>query len=178
MAISATDREFVRRRAQFACEYCGVREGDVGNELTIDHFQPRIEGGTDHLDNLVYSCIACNQYKHDYWPKTGHDPHLWNPRTDPFTRHFLILDDGLLQPFSELGAFSLQLLHLNRLPLIEYRYKRQREQADAQYLARLHSLVHIYEQLLEQQSQLIVAQHRLLDRQYTLLQQLFTEDFD
>ena len=91
MAISATDREFVRRRAQFSCEYCGVREADVGNGLTIDHFQPRAAGGTDDLGNLIYSCFACNQYKHDYWASATDDPHLWNPRQDPFAQHFFQL---------------------------------------------------------------------------------------
>ena len=168
----------MRRRAQFACEYCGVREVDVGNELTIDHFQPRTEGGTDDLDNLVYSCVACNQYKHHYWPQTADAARLWNPRNEPFTRHFLLLDDGTLQPLSEIGNFSIRLLHLNRLPLLEYRHKRQREQADAQSITRLQALVRIYEQLLEQQSQLVVEQHKLLDRQYALLQRLLTENLD
>lgn len=46
MPISTTDREFVRQRAQYACEYCGIREADTGNELTIDHFQLRAQGGS------------------------------------------------------------------------------------------------------------------------------------
>jgi hypothetical protein len=38
--------EQVRLRAKFACEYCGVTEADTGGELTIDHFQPDIRGGS------------------------------------------------------------------------------------------------------------------------------------
>lgn len=49
-------RETVRVRAQFACEYCGVRETDSGDLLTIDHFQPVGKGGDDSLENLVYCC--------------------------------------------------------------------------------------------------------------------------
>lgn len=68
MTITAEVREQVRRRAHQACEFCGVSETDVGGQLTVDHFQPRSQGGTDSLDNLLYCCGPCNQYKLDYWP--------------------------------------------------------------------------------------------------------------
>jgi 5-methylcytosine-specific restriction endonuclease McrA len=68
MSISSEIREQVRRRANFACEFCGASETDVGGQLTIDHFQPKSKGGNDSLENLLYSCIRCNQYKQDYWP--------------------------------------------------------------------------------------------------------------
>jgi outer membrane lipoprotein-sorting protein len=44
----------VRRRANFACEFCGVSETDAGGQLTVDHFQPRHKGGDDSLENLIY----------------------------------------------------------------------------------------------------------------------------
>ncbi|MEZ4660377.1 MAG: HNH endonuclease signature motif containing protein [Caldilineaceae bacterium] len=175
MPIFAADREFLRRRAQFACEYCGVREADVGNALTIDHFRPRSVGGTDDLENLIYSCVACNQYMHNYWAESTSEPQLWNPRQDPFARHFIQLNDGTLQPLTKTGAFSLQLLHLNRSPLIEYRQSRQRELTKLQSLSQLQALVQIYEHLLEQQSQLIAQQRKLLEKQHELLQHIISE---
>ena len=39
-------RRQVRQRDGFACTYCGVTEELVGSELTVDHFQPRVEGGS------------------------------------------------------------------------------------------------------------------------------------
>lgn len=66
MTIPYDVREAVRTRAQFACEYCGVRETDSGDLLTIDHFQPVGKGGDNSLENLVYCCMRCNQYKGDY----------------------------------------------------------------------------------------------------------------
>lgn len=63
MTISAAIREEVRRRAQQACEFCGVTETDTGGLLTVDHFQPTAKGGTDALGNLFYCCVRCNQYK-------------------------------------------------------------------------------------------------------------------
>jgi 5-methylcytosine-specific restriction endonuclease McrA len=68
MSLTALIREQVRQRAQCACEFCGVTEIDVGGMLTIDHFRPRTKVGSDTLENLIYACIACNQYKQDYWP--------------------------------------------------------------------------------------------------------------
>ena len=65
--------EQVRRRANFACEYCGVTETDAGSLLTVDHFQPRSRDGTDDLSNLVYCCPRCNLHKADYWPQKPGD---------------------------------------------------------------------------------------------------------
>ena len=62
MSISTEIREFVRQRANFACEFCGVSEIDAGGQLTIDHFQPGSKGGGDEIENLIYSCSRCNLY--------------------------------------------------------------------------------------------------------------------
>ena len=67
MSLSDDLRERVRARARFACEFCGVRETDAGGELTVDHFRPVSKGGADNLENLLYCCVRCNQYKADYW---------------------------------------------------------------------------------------------------------------
>ena len=61
--ISDALRERIRQEADFACEFCGVSEIDVGGELTIDHYQPKTKGGSDQRENLLYSCMRCNQYK-------------------------------------------------------------------------------------------------------------------
>ena len=79
MSIPVVLREQIRERAKFACEFCTVSETDAGGQLTIDHFWPKSKGGADTLDNLLYCCIRCNQYKQDYWPSSAEDPSLWNP---------------------------------------------------------------------------------------------------
>nr|WP_309687635.1 HNH endonuclease signature motif containing protein [Armatimonas sp.] len=61
--MTAALRRQVRVRFRFACAYCGVTEASVGAQLTIDHYQPRSAQGTDDLENLVYACPACNQFK-------------------------------------------------------------------------------------------------------------------
>ena len=68
MNVSGEVRQIIRQRAHYACEFCGVTETDAGGELTIDHFHLQTKGGTDILENLLYCCYRCNQYKADYWP--------------------------------------------------------------------------------------------------------------
>ena len=75
-------REAVRQIYQFRCGYCGVSEEEVGSELEVDHFRPRIRDGGDELDNLVYCCPTCNRFKRDYWPSSVTAYHLLHPQRD------------------------------------------------------------------------------------------------
>lgn len=172
MTITLALREFVRQRAHFACEYCGVREIDTGNQLTIDHFRPVAKDGDDSPDNLVYCCIHCNQYKRDYWPTLPSQPHLWNPRVDAASTHLLLAEDGTIQPLTLTGSFTIQLLHLNRPALIAYRQKRQQETVQIVTITQLRELTQVYQQLLEQQVQLGSQQQQLIAAQQLLLHQL------
>ena len=162
-------RDQVRRRADFACEFCGVTETDVGGELTLDHFQPKTKGGADGLDNLLYCCARCNQYKLAYWPTHSPDPSLWNPRQEPASTHFLELDDGTLQPLTTSGAFTLKRLRLNRPPLVAHRLRKQRQAEDARLLTRWRDLVESLQRLHVQLSTMADEQRRLLEEQRELL---------
>lgn len=55
-------RDFVLRRARFACECCGY-EGDDHNSLVADHIVSRRNGGAHHPDNLQCLCQSCNSRK-------------------------------------------------------------------------------------------------------------------
>jgi len=175
MTIGDDIRNQVRARARFACEYCGVHETDAGGLLTIDHFHPASKGGDDDLDNLVYCCVRCNQYKRDYWPESPSDPSLWNPRQEQAATHFIALDDGKMEALSEKGRFSNNLLHLNRPALVAYRLKKQKVLDDAQWLERYRQLATVLEQLVEQQSQVIREQRDLLAEQQELLRRLLEQ---
>jgi hypothetical protein len=172
MSINPMAREQVRQRAQLACEFCGITEADVGSQLTIDHFHPRVKGGDDSLDNLIYCCAACNQYKHDYWPSCPDAPSLWNPRNEPAEQHLLELDDGMLHSLSATGAFTLTRLRLNRPLLVAYRVRRRQIREEARLLTRYRDLSRLIEQLLVQQSALIEEQRDLLEEQRSLLRLL------
>lgn len=172
MTITAAVRDRVRQRANFACEFCGVSETDAGGQLTVDHFCPQSRGGDDGLDNLIYCCVRCNQYKSDYWPAHLDAPVLWNPRREPFTQHFIELDDGMLAALTTIGAFTLRRLRLNRPALVAHR-QRQRQEAEAtRLLTRYRDLLHVIERMLLQQAALTSEQQELLDEQARLLRSL------
>lgn len=169
MTIKAGIREQVRRRAKFACEFCGITETDAGGLLTIDHFQPKAKGGTDSLNNLLYCCIRCNQYKLDYWPSSSGDQLLWNPRHESASLHFLELNDGTFHPLTATGTFTISRLRLNRPPLVAHRLLKLQVAEQFRLLSRYRELITLVEQVLKQQSNLVEEQKNLLEEQRELL---------
>jgi hypothetical protein len=169
MTIPAGSWEQVRQRANFACEYCGVTESDTGGLLTVDHFRPRVHGGPDTPDNLLYCCHRCNLYKADYWPTLPSDPILWNPRHEPIEAHLLTLADGTLYPITATAAFTIKRLRLNRPPLVAYRLRQQSRAEELRLLARYRDLVIVLEQLQRQHAALLEEQRALLQEQRALL---------
>ena len=143
--------------------------------MTVDHFHPQAKGGTNALDNLLYCCVRCNQYKADYWPTQLADPILWHPRRDPFATHLLRLADGRLYPLTTTGVFTVQRLRLNRPPLVAYRLQRQSHTEERRLLARYRELVTVLERLHEQQVVLLEEQQALLEVQRALLQLLLRQ---
>ncbi len=172
MSISDESRAQVRQRANFACEFCGVSETDTGGELTLDHYQPKTKSGTDRLDNLLYCCTRCNQYKADYWHEKPEDAMLWNPRVEPAAVHFLELNDGTLHPLTTLGAFTLKRLRLNRPPLVAYRLRKRQQAEQVRLLTRYRNLVQLLEQLNTQLSVEMEEQRKLLEEQREVLRLL------
>lgn len=172
MKISEKLRQKVRKRAGFACEFCGVRETDVGGELTIDHYRPKTKGGTDEPANLIYCCLRCNIYKHDYWPAQADQLPLWNPRKASRDHHFLLLDDGKLYPLTPVGSLTILRLRLNRPPLIAYRLKKMQEREKLHLLTRYNELLNLIESLQMQLAQLIEEQGALLKEQQRILRLL------
>lgn len=56
-------REYVYERDNYECHYCGCR--CTKHNISLDHLLPRSRGGSDFPDNLVASCINCNERKKD-----------------------------------------------------------------------------------------------------------------
>ncbi len=165
----------VRERAGFGCEYCSVSETDSAGELTIDHFQPQTKEGTDDLNNLLYCCNRCNQYKADYWPSQASDPVLWNPRQEPMNLHLLTLADGTLYPITPTGIFTLKRLRLNRPPLVAYRLQKLHRAEESRMLTHYRELVTMLERLHQQQATLLDEQRVLLEEQRELLRLLLRQ---
>ena len=169
MSISAELRLLIRHRASFRCEYCGVNEQDTGGELTIDHFQPRMSGGTDDPENLLYCCQRCNQYKSDYWSTTEAAPVLWNPRQEPHANHFVLLADGMLYPRTAIGTFTIARLRLNRPPLVAHRLRQLTRSEEVMLLTQLRDVIGTLEQLQAQHALLLEQQRQLLEEQRALI---------
>jgi hypothetical protein len=157
--------EQVRRRANFACEYCGVKETDSAGQLTVDHYRPRTRGGSDGFDNLLYCCYRCNLFKGDYWPGEPSAVALWNPRQEPLETHLLLLANGKLHPITPTGEFTLQRLRLNRPQLIAYRRGRLFEEEEAEVLQQHRALLESVKRLHEQYKEAIEEHKELLREQ-------------
>jgi hypothetical protein len=129
--MSQHEREMLRQRFQFRCGYCGVRERDAGAEMTVDHFQPRSRGGSHDPDNWVYCCHACNEFKGDHWQPDS-SQRVLHPLRDTLATHLVEEEDGTVRALTETGAFHIDRLHLNRVPLVAYRRERRRLEAARQ----------------------------------------------
>jgi hypothetical protein len=162
MTIRGEVRQEVRRRAGFACEFCGVEEVDVGSELTIDHFRPRSQGGSDALENLVYCCFSCNQFKSDYWPLSAGSPRLWNPRLNSRAHHFTETDNGVLEAITDVGFFTVQRLRLNRSALVAHRRRKREASQREAMLERQTELNRALVALLSVEEHLVAEQRQLL----------------
>jgi len=151
--------EAIRQRFQFRCGYCGVSESDVGAKLTVDHFQPRSQGGLDDPENLVYCCHACNEFKGRCWQRNS--PHrILHPLRDDLAAHLVEQEDGTLQALSETGTFHIETLHLNRPQLVAYRCERRRLEAARETHVRLLEGL----QKLEEQLKMLTAQLQQIER--------------
>ena len=169
MTVSDELRLLVRQRANFTCEYCGLREADIPDRLTIDHYQPSSKGGSDALDNLVYACIWCNQRKQAYWPASETDVSLWNPRESAANDHFVYQSDGTVSPISAIGTFTIARLHLNRRALVEYRRRQNSVSEKDGLLHHYHELIALQNEVINQLTKQVEEQQKLLEEQQRLL---------
>lgn len=60
-------RKNIMIRDKYTCQYCGLKKG-LGN-LNIDHVIPKSQGGKSVWENLVVSCVKCNNKKDNKTPK-------------------------------------------------------------------------------------------------------------
>jgi hypothetical protein len=118
----------VRDRFDQCCGYCGVSETDVGSELTVDHFRPISRGGDEALENLLYACSACNAFKADFYPSSAEltaGIRLLHPLLDDLGIHLSQLSSsGRLEPLTITGKFHINVLQLNRRPLVVHRVRK------------------------------------------------------
>jgi 5-methylcytosine-specific restriction endonuclease McrA len=61
--MAEDQNQFIRRRANYRCEYCHLPESGHDQRFSIDHVIARKHGGPDEVENLELSCIRCNLHK-------------------------------------------------------------------------------------------------------------------
>jgi len=158
--------EAVRRAFAYRCGYCSVDESAAGSELTVDHYHPRSAGGTDALENLVYACHKCNQYKGDYWPLPEEEAvgqFVLHPHRHELSIHFREDETtGELHPLTPTGKFHVRLLHLNRPPLVANRLARQAASLLRQRIRLLEEQIEQREQAIQLLNEYIAVLVRLI----------------
>ena len=143
--------------------------------MTIDHFQPQSKGGSDKLNNLIYCCNSCNSYKSDYYPTEKSDPIIWNPRVESFDTHSFMLQTGILTPLTGKGKSTIELLRLNRSPLISYRLKKKERMEERRLLEQYQNLTNLFHQANQELSSIVKNQQELLELQQQLLRFLLDD---
>jgi len=91
---------------------------------------------------------------------------------NPALVSFFELENGTLSPLTDVGAFTVRRLRLNRPPLIAHRLRRRVQAEEARWLARYRDLVEVLKQLNRQQAAGLVEQQQFLEEQRELLLRL------
>lgn len=116
----------VSDKARGLCEYCQSQIDYSPDPFSVEHIQPRADGGTNALDNLALSCHGCNGHKH---AKTeALDPlgreriSLFHPRRQKWLEHFKWSDDfTLIVGLTPVGRATVQALQMNRSGVVNLR---------------------------------------------------------
>lgn len=123
--ISTAIREVVEQRAKNLCEYCHLPKTEAHFRHQVDHIIPRKHGGETTLENLALACWRCNIHKGTdvaaYDLKTGDLTPLFNPRTQIWTEHFQVNDDGIIESLTATARVTIRILRFNDEERVEER---------------------------------------------------------
>jgi hypothetical protein len=124
--FTINERIFIELRAHGRCEYCQMLHDFSPDTFEIEHIIALIQGGTNELSNLAFSCSGCNNRKSSKImaidPLTGLYVALYNPRTDNWKSHFEWQEDfTIVKGITEIGRATVEQLQLNRKGLMNLR---------------------------------------------------------
>jgi len=124
--VNIQTRRAVEERAKGQCEYCRSLRDYTPDDFSVEHILPRSRAGADALDNLAWSCQACNNRKHTATqaidPQTGNMAALYHPRQHTWGEHFRWSDDWLtLIGQTPTGRATIARLDLNRYNVVNLR---------------------------------------------------------
>ena len=115
--MDATTRTIVRERAEWRCEYCGIREEATPLvPFHIEHVIAQQHLVDDSLHNLALACDRCNAFKgpnlSSVDPVTNAVVHLFHPRIDDWKEHFELVD-GTVVGLTPKEQATVRLLCMN-----------------------------------------------------------------
>jgi HNH endonuclease len=118
MPISEEDKQFVRKRANYLCEYCHSSERLSPSRFTMEHIVPQSLSGSDYTDNLALACRRCNERRYNFVealdPQTQQMFPLFNPRKQVWREHFVWVNDNtVIEGITATGRATCQCLDLN-----------------------------------------------------------------
>jgi hypothetical protein len=123
LSISRELKRQVAERAKDRCEYCRCPASHSPSDFSVEHIYPQIQGGSDDLDNLAWSCQGCNQRK--FTAVSGTDPmtakkeRLFHPRLSRWEQHFEWSEDTLqIVGKTPTGRTTTERLKLNRFGVV------------------------------------------------------------
>lgn len=116
----------VSNNARGICEYCQCQIAYSPDPFSVEHIQPRADGGTNILDNLALSCHGCNGHKHAKTealdPISRKRVSLFHPRQQKWREHFEWSDDfTLIIGLTPVGRATVQALKMNRPGVVNLR---------------------------------------------------------
>jgi hypothetical protein len=119
------DRELVRARAHFRCEYCGLEQGLAPLVVFhVEHIVPRKHGGGDEMENLALACFHCNLHKGPNLTGiddiTGDVTPLFNPRHETWDEHFSTRDVEIVG-LTPTGRATVRVMSMNAPSRIDLR---------------------------------------------------------
>ena len=115
--IDATTRDFVWRRAQDRCEYCGLPQAaEPFFTFHVEHVVARQHGGSDDAGNLALACYHCNCRKGTNLStidsESGQVVPIFHPRQDEWAVHFIRSGDAIAGR-TAIGRAAVSLLRMN-----------------------------------------------------------------
>ncbi len=123
--MESLTRQFVRRRAGGACEYCRIsQDHDSFYRFHIEHIVAKVHGGTNDPSNLALACHRCNERKGTNLsgrdPQTGKIVRLFDPRRQRWVRHFRFFRSRILGR-TQIGRATVATLAMNAPDRVELR---------------------------------------------------------
>ena len=115
----------VRDRAGDICEYCLLPQELQEATFHVDHVVPLAQKGNTIIANLALACVTCSLRKgarirvRD--PKTKRTVRIFNPRKDPWDRHFRFTARWRIQGITTIGRATAAALGMNRRQMIAIR---------------------------------------------------------